>query len=41
MGVGVGWGGGGSEWGEHILLTIKQTSRLAEHCRENDITAEF
>ena len=26
---------------EYIFLTIKQTSRLAEHCRENDITAEF
>lgn len=25
----------------YIFLTIKQTSRLAEHCRENDITAEF
>lgn len=26
---------------KYIFLTIKQTSRLAEHCRENDITAEF
>lgn len=26
---------------EYIFLTIKQTARLAEHCRENDITAEF
>lgn len=34
-----GWDGVG--WGQHILLTIKQTSRPAEHCRENDITAEF
>lgn len=25
----------------YIFLTIKQTTRLAEHCRENDITAEF
>lgn len=32
---------GGVGWGKHILLTVKQTSGLAEHCRENDITAEF